>query len=470
MSLIVVSNRVSSLSGNSVAAGGLAAALSQGIKARKATWVGWSGKTVDDVPRAPQIAEFEDSRQVTVDYERGDFDGFYNGMANGTLWPIMHNRVDLMVYDRAFLKSYERVNRQLAAVVAKLAGPGDTIWVHDYQLMMMGPMLRQAGVTCPIGFFLHTPFPASFSLECMPEHDHLFGHLLGYDLIGFQTGGDMRSFLRYALRSLDAREIGPNLLRSMNGLTRLGIYPVGIGINEYAAMAAAAEGEPQVVRLKQTMGSDPIVIGVDRLDYSKGLPQRFRAFERLLANHPERREHLCLLQIAPPSRSDVIAYQALGEELAALTGRINGQFGNPVWQPIRYTNETYSPAVLAGFYRTSRACCVTPLRDGMNLVAKEYVASQHEDDPGVLVLSQFAGAAQELDTALIVNPYDVEQVANALERALSMDKDERLERWRTMMKVLRVNDVTAWFDGFVTDLEKTRPAEPDRSPLASTVK
>ena len=452
MDLIVVSNRVSSLVDKGAAAGGLAAALFQGMRKSGGTWFGWSGKTVPGTPGPAAIEDSGTAHLATIDYSEEDFSGFYNGMANGTLWPIMHNRVDLMVYDRTDFDRYERINRQVAAEVAKLVKPDSMIWVHDYHFMMVGAFLKQLGVTCPVGFFLHTPFPASFSIECIPGHAHLFGHLLAYDLIGFQTGGDQRSFLRFANRSLGITELDGDTVRSAVGITRLGVFPVGIDVDEYAGLAKAAEADPQVQRMRAAVGQNSLIIGVDRLDYSKGLPHRFRGYERLLADYPQRRENVTFLQIAPLTRSDVYAYKALQDELAALTGRINGKFGNAAWQPIRYTNESYPATVLSGFYRTSQICYVTPLRDGMNLVAKEYVASQRADDPGVLVLSQFAGAAAELTDALIVNPYDTEAVANALETALSMSLGERQERWQAMMMVLRLHDVTAWFDGFVAAL------------------
>ena len=288
-------------------------------------------------------------------------------------------------------EKYEKINRQVAEEVAKLVREDTLIWVHDYHFLMVGTYLKQLGVKCPIGFFLHTPFPASFSIECIPRHAELFGHMLSYDLLGFQTGGDQRSFLRYANRSLFITQVDDDTVKSAAGTTYLGAFPVGINVDDYVTMAAIAQNDPQVAKLRSTIGESSTIIGVDRLDYSKGLPQRFRAYERLLADFPERRENVTFLQIAPLTRSDVFAYKSLQEELASLTGRINGRFGNASWQPIRYTNESYPSPVLAGFYGSCEVCYVTPLRDGMNLVAKEFVACQPESDPGVLVLSQFAG-------------------------------------------------------------------------------
>ena len=453
MNLIVVSNRVSSLSDKSAAAGGLAAALYQGMRSSGGTWFGWSGKLIEGEPGPATITPAARAKLATIDYPEDDFTGFYNGMANGTLWPVMHNRVDLMVYDPSYLEKYQRINQLVASRIAELETPDALYWIHDYHFLMVGSYLKQAGVKRPLGFFLHTPFGSVSCVECVPNHKHIFGHLLAYDLIGFQTIDDLSRFTRYAKRDLGAVEVEPGVLRSINGLTHLGVFPVGIDVDEYGLMAKNAVTDTEVVKLKAALGDTATMIGVDRLDYSKGLPHRFRAFDKLLTLQPDWRERVNLLQIAPLTRSDVSAYKDLQEELAGLTGTINGRFGTPSWQPIRYTNESYTPAVLAGFYRLSQVCCVTPLRDGMNLVAKEFVACQDEEDPGVLVLSQFAGAAQELEAALIVNPYDTEQVAAALNAALSMGAAERKDRWLAMMKVLRVNDVSAWFDGFVKALE-----------------
>ncbi len=456
MRLIVVSNRVSSLSNPEAAAGGLAAALYEGMRKSGGIWFGWSGKTVESEPGPTEIVTSGPAQLATIDYPEDEFQGFYNGMANGTLWPVMHRRVDLMVYDEADRQKYCAINRLVATRVAALADADTLIWVHDYHFLPLATDLRAAGIETPLGFFFHTPFAPYSCIECIPRHQPLFQQLLDYDLIGFQTNEDLENFYQYALRQLPVSAAGTHGLHYGHRSIRLGVFPVGIDVDRYTDLAAVGLQEPQVAKLADVLdGTQKLIIGVDRLDYSKGLPLRFRAFEQLLINYPHNREHISLLQIAPLSRSDVSAYQSLQEELAALTGRITGQFSNPGWQPLMYTNDSYSSAVLAGYYRLSQVCCITPLCDGMNLVAKEYVASQPEEDPGVLVLSKFAGAAFELDAALIVNPYDVVEVARALEAALAMPLIERQERWRNMMKVLRVNNVGAWFDGFIAQLQKT---------------
>jgi trehalose 6-phosphate synthase len=461
MGLIVVSNRVASPSAGA-APGGLASALLQGIARSGGVWYGWSGKTVADPGQAyqPAVTRAGKAEFVTVDYPQRAFEGFYNGMANATLWPIMHSRPDLMQYETHFLEDYRAVNHAVADSLLRFVQLNSIIWIHDYHFLMVAQQLRARGVTQPIGFFLHTPFAHRSTIECLPHHQALFEPLLAYDLLGFQTDRDLAAFSDYAVEVLGAVRRDAETLEHDGALIRLAVFAVGIDVDEYSRLADMSENNPSVGAFRRALAEVDTIIGVDRLDYSKGLPQRFAAFERLLVQHPERRNRVSFLQIAPPSRSSVQAYRDLRTDLAAIAGDINGRWSSLTWTPLRYTNETYASRSLAGFFRVSRVCCVTPLRDGMNLVAKEYVAAQDPDDPGVLVLSEFAGAARELDAALIVNPYDIDGVARALERALSMSLGERLERWMSMADILRHNDVAAWFDGFIAQLKRTR--SPDR--------
>jgi trehalose 6-phosphate synthase len=461
MSLIVVSNRVASPT-KGAAPGGLAAALLQGIQRSGGLWFGWSGTTVADVNDAyrPSVVKTDKAEFVTIDYPLSAFDGFYNGMANAALWPIMHNRPDLMVFEDRFFDDYVEINRRTAEALARFVLVNSILWIHDYHFLMLAHFLRERGVKQPIGFFFHTPFASRASIECLPRHTQLFDKLLAYDLIGFQTQEDLDAFHDYAVSGLGATPQQTNVLEFGGHSIRLAVFPVGIDVDDYARMADSGDSNPSIALLRRALSEINTVIGVDRLDYSKGLPQRFAAYDRLLTDHPERKGTVQFLQIAPPTRSDVPAYQQLRNQLAGMAGDINARWSTPTWTPIRYVNESYSPRALAAFFRASRVCCVTPLRDGMNLVAKEYVAAQNPDDPGVLVLSHFAGAARELDAALTVNPYDVGATARALERALSMSQGERLERWLSMIETLRRNDVAAWFDGFIAQLKRTRA--PDR--------
>ncbi len=461
MGLIVVSNRVASPSAGA-APGGLASALHQGIMRAGGVWFGWSGRTVPNADDAykPVVARAGKAEFATIDYPQRTFDGFYNGLANAALWPIMHSRPDLMHFEETFLDDYRSVNRSVAESLLPFIQVNSILWIHDYHFLMIAAFLRQQGVTQPIGFFFHTPFAHRSIVECLPNHSDLFEPGLSYDLVGFQTDRDMAAFAEYAVEVLGATRRDGSTLSYRGRAVHLAVFPVGIDVDEYSRLAEMSENNPSTSAFRRALAGLDTILGVDRLDYSKGLPQRFRAFERLLAHHPQRKGQVTFLQIAPPSRSDVAAYQDLRTELAAIAGDINGRWSTLAWTPLRYTNESFSPRSLAGFFRASRVCCVTPLRDGMNLVAKEYVAAQDPDDPGVLILSDFAGAARELDAAIIVNPYNIDGMARAMEQALSMSLGERLARWMAMIDVLRHNDVAAWFDGFIAQLKRTRA--PDR--------
>jgi trehalose 6-phosphate synthase len=291
-------------------------------------------------------------------------------------------------------------------------------------------------------------------VSCLPHHTEVFGALLSYDLIGFQTVDDLAYFESYAEHELGAIPEPPDTLRHGRHSVRLGVFPVGIDVDQFAQMAAGGLHAPTTVQLRNSLKGAKAVIGVDRLDYSKGLSQRFEAYRRFFELYPDQKGRVTFLQITPPTRSQVIAYQQLRGQVATMVGDINGRFSDLDWNAIRYVNKSYAPRTLAGLYRMSPVACVTPLRDGMNLVAKEYVAAQDPDDPGVLVLSPFAGAARELDGAVLVNPYDVDEMARALERALAMPLAARRERWNGMMAVLRTNDIEHWYDRFVHSLER----------------
>jgi trehalose 6-phosphate synthase len=331
--------------------------------------------------------------------------------------------------------------------------PDDLIWVHDYHLIPFGQMLRRHGVGNPIGFFLHTPFPVPQVLEALPRHEALLEALADFDLVGFQTVIDMRAFLA-CIADIAKGEVEPDGRFAAFGRTsRAGVFPVGIDAKGFAKMATNAARSPETLRLHESLVGRRLMIGVDRLDYSKGLTYRMRAFEEVLTRWPELRSRVTLLQIAPVSRGEVAQYRTLRRELDRLAGRINGKFSEFDWTPVRYLNKAVPRDVLAGFFRSARVAMVTSTRDGMNLVAKEYVAAQDRYDPGVLVLSRFAGASFELSDALIVNPFDVDEVAAALHAALTMPLDERIARWTAMMAVLRRNTITVWREQFLDALE-----------------
>ncbi|RPE79495.1 alpha,alpha-trehalose-phosphate synthase (UDP-forming) [Vulcaniibacterium tengchongense] len=450
--LVVVSNRVA-LPG-AASAGGLAVALLAALEETGGLWFGWSGKI--DPQESGRMHEREHGRIrfVTVDLSKRDHDDYYNGFANRTLWPLLHFRVDLVDYSRETYAAYRRVNALFAEKLAPLLRDDDIVWIHDYHMIPMAKLLRELGVRCRLGFFLHVPMPSSDLLAALPQHQRLFEGLSSYDLIGFQTERDLERFQDYVRLFGRGRVIAHGVLETERGRRlRAGAFPISIDTGYVASLATAAVGKASVKRLATSLSGRALAIGVDRLDYSKGLPERFRAFGRFLQRHPEHRGKLTYLQIAPVSRGEVAEYQQLRGELEQLAGHINGSHAEPDWTPVRYVNRNYPHASLMGFYRLARVGLVTPLRDGMNLVAKEFVAAQDPDDPGVLVLSSFAGAARELGRgALLVNPYDLDGVADAIAAAMEMPLSERQARWQAMMDHLREHDITAWRRSFLAAL------------------
>jgi trehalose 6-phosphate synthase len=451
--LVIVSNRVSLPSERAARAGGLAVGMREALRRYGGVWFGWSGEIAEAPSETPQLQNVGKVTYATVDLSRQDFDEYYNGYANSTLWPLLHYRSGLIEFHRTEFEGYLRVNQRMARALAPLLKPDDIVWVHDYHLIPLGAELRALGVTNKIGFFLHVPFPATEMLVALPRHAQLVEALCRYDLVGFQTENDLRAFRDYIVVEAHGQLLSGFALTAFGHELRAGFFPIGIDTDEFASIATATENSPDAQRLKESLVGRNLIIGVDRLDYSKGLVKRCEAFETLLATKPEHRSRVTFMQIAPPSRSDVAQYKALRRELERAAGRINGKYAEFDWMPIRYLNRSFNRTTLAGFYRHARIGFVTPLRDGMNLVAKEYVAAQDPKDPGVLVLSRFAGAARELTSALIVNPLDTDHVAQALDRALTMSLEERQARWQKMMAVIRANTITVWRERFLSTLQ-----------------
>jgi len=394
---------------------------------------------------------------ATIDLEEQDVDEYYNGYANRTLWPLFHYRIDLAEYDRSFGSGYERVNERFAETVAPLIEPDDLVWVHDYHLIPLGAQLRERGLKNRLGFFLHIPWPPSRLMVSLPAHERLVLSMLAYDVIGFQTEEWLESFRHYVERELGGRCDPDGTIHVGNRSVHAAAYPIGVDYKEFAEAAASDTAKAAFERLRVSAAGRRTIIGVDRLDYSKGLEERFFGYRKFLEEHEEMQGQVFLLQIAPPSRGEVATYEVIRERLDELSGRINGEFASVDWVPIRYVNQGYGREDLAGFYRAAEIALVTPLRDGMNLVAKEYVAAQDPDDPGVLILSRFAGAALQLKDALLVNPYSKEEISDALQRAIEMPKVERVRRWQAMSETVRRDDVVAWRHGFVSALEASGP-------------
>jgi trehalose 6-phosphate synthase len=458
--LVLVSNRVSvPRDGVVYRAGGLEVALAPILNEMPSVWFGWSGKVVPAGEIATQVFERGKTTYVVADLSEEDYQEYYNGFANRVLWPVLHYRIDLTEFTRRDLTGYFRVNAHFATELSKVLRPEDVIWVHDYHLIPLAAELRKKGHDNRIGFFLHVPFPAPEVMTVLPNHDRLLPLFLEYDLVGFQTETDVGNFVRYLVsedsepksRAFEATE-NQLVVTSAGSETRIGAFPVGLDAEEFQRRARRAVRSSFVQDVVQSLGDKELVIGVDRLDYSKGLVQRMEAFERFFAAQPEWRAKVTFLQIAPKSRSEIPEYADLEQAVGAAAGRINGTYGEVAWTPIRYINRTYSRSALAGLYRSARAGLVTPLRDGMNLVAKEYVAAQDPEDPGVLILSRFAGAAAELKQALLVNPYDAEAVAGAIARALQMPLEERRERHSAMYQILLRNGTHVWSTRFLNTL------------------
>ena len=457
MSLVVVSNRVARGKANEPMTGGLAAALLPVVENSGAIWVGSSGRVRDGAQKEPfaEVEALGAGALAMLDLPAAHYGGYYEGFANSALWPALHSRTDLISATQEDYLSYREVNAFMARALLRFQKPDTAFWIQDYHFLALGAELRHLGVTRPVGFFLHTPWPARTIIEGVPHHRELIEAMLACNLIGFQTQDDCENFLSYIELNLGLA-VQDGIVASRFGKTRVAVFPIGIDPEKFARQAAKAVSHPDVSRLRRSLNGEKLAIGVDRLDYSKGLVNRINAFDRMWTSQPALRRTVSLLQIATPSRGSIEAYGNLQSELAKLVSDVNGRHGEVDWTPIRYLNKGFSQTVLAGLYRTAQVGVVTPLHDGMNLVAKEYVAAQNPDDPGVLVLSKFAGAANELDTALLVNPHDIDGMARTIATALSMPLAERRMRWEAMMQKLRSHTIQRWFSDFVDALQGTQ--------------
>jgi trehalose 6-phosphate synthase/phosphatase len=444
-------------------AGGLATALGGPHERGEGLWIGWPG-AVEHLA-AGQLSELErrfgEQRLVPVHLPPEEVERYYRGYCNGVLWPLFHYLLHQLPRRVEAWDAYESANERFAEAVAAHHRAGDVVWVHDYHLMLVPAMLRRRIPDARIGFFLHIPFPASEIFRTLPRRAQLLEGLLGADLLGFHTAAYMRHFESSLLRilglptDLDRVQVGGREVQ-------LGVFPLGIDARAFSSIATDPPTDAEVQALKGEPGTK-LLLGVDRLDYTKGIPRRLLAFERLLECHPELRGRIRLVQVAVPSREDVHAYQEFRNETDMLIGRIHGEFATPHWVPIHYLHRSVTPRELVALYRAAHVMLVTPLRDGMNLVAKEFVASRTDED-GVLVLSEFAGAASEMAEAIHVNPYDIEGTAEACHRALTLPEAQRRWRIRSLRKRVFSNDVDRWFQRFLERLE----AVPACAPSAPT--
>jgi trehalose 6-phosphate synthase len=455
--LIVVSNLAGVPSRHENAqADGLVVAMRAVLKRHPGIWFGWSGSQASGEVHSTRAYRHAGVSYVVTDLTQEDHDEYYNGFANRVLWPVLHYRLDLAEFSRRDLTGYLRVNHHFASELHKLLRPGDVIWVHDYHLLPLARMLRERGHRNRIGFFLHVPFPPPEILTALPNHEHLIPSMADYNVVGFQTENDTDNFVRY-LRTERCIPMPDHTFQVFGRHVRVDTFPIGIETAEFNRLARRSTRSPFVKGVLQSLSGQIMMISVDPVDYTKGLPMRMEAFERFLNTQPDWRGLVSYLQITPKNHSDIAEYADVEHVLGATAGRINATYGEAFWTPIRYVNRTYNRADLAGLYRAARVALVTPLRDGMNLGAKEFIAAQDVEDPGVLILSRFAGAAAELRAALLVNPHDPEAVSAAIERALVMRVQERRQRHAALWQVISDNDVYEWGERFLTELaQETR--------------
>lgn len=457
--LVVVSNRVAIPKSGSPPPGGLAVGIRAALKGGHGVWFGWGGGLVDGQPGPAQVVRSGGVSYATIDVNAKDFQRYYEGFSNSILWPLFHYQLGYFRYRRKDYHAYCRVNDLFAERLLPLLEPDDIIWIHDYQLIPMAESLRRLGATQPIGLFLHIPFPAYDMMRALPVARQLFKALCDYDLIGFQTHTDQAAFLENAQQGLNAGVDNGGTVRLDGHSLRTGVFPIGIDFEDTVREAQMGQGLKSAHRLTASLQGRCLLIGADRLDYSKGLLERLRAYGRLLGNHQELLNKVIFLQIAQPSRTGIASYQEISQEIQRILGSVNASFSAYDWVPLRYMEKTVGRKSLLGFFRIGRVGVVTPLRDGMNLVAKEFAAAQDDDDPGVLVLSSLAGAAHELVSALIVNPYDHDAVADAMNVAINMPLAERRDRHQAMLEVLRRNDIHAWRRNFTAALLATSKTE-----------
>jgi trehalose 6-phosphate synthase/phosphatase len=461
--LLIVSNRLPVTARRSKDAieldrssGGLASALRGTHAGAESWWVGWLGdvKGLDAKERHEMRERLHAMRATAVSLDPGDARTSYATLSNGILWPLFHDRLDRLPLNLGGWEAYERVNEQFAEAVVDVWKPGDLVWIHDYHLMRLPALLRKRIPEARIGFFLHTPFPNPEMFLVLPVRRWLVEGMLGADLIGFHTRR-YRGHFTAALRRLFGIEMDADShVRYESRAIQLGIFPIGVDAEQLNKRAA--ERDVIMKALEHRPGRERLILGIDRLDYTKGIPRRLAAIERLLDDHPEWRRNIRFVQVAVPSRGTVSAYKVFRRDVERLVSRINGRFASPTWTPIHYMHQSLSQQDLVAFYRAADVMLVTPVRDGMNLVAKEFAACRG-DESGVLVLSEFAGAADDLTDALIVNPYDISGVAEAIHRALTMDGAERRQRMRGLRSTVFANDVHWWTREFTRALDGSAP-------------
>lgn len=441
--------------------GGLVQAMRPLLERGGGRWIGWPGTTEPPSAGWPEpVRAYSDEQPfdlVTVPQSADEHDGFYAGFANRVLWPLFHGLLERCEFRDEYWEAYRHMNRKFAGAISKAHSPGDVTWVHDYHLMGVPNHLDESIATDPLGFFLHIPFPQVDTFQRLPWSGQILDGLLGYDLVGFQTERDVRNFARAVRERTGARVgVSDTEVRIDRGGHRLEAraFPISCDFDAFDERASSPDVAQGIHELDARFQEQKMLLGVDRLDYTKGLPERLAGYERTLEKYPELRENVVLYQLVVPSRECVEEYRQLRDELERTVGRIQGRFATSTWQPIQFRYTSVDMDELSALYRYADAALVTPLRDGMNLVAKEYCASQVDED-GVLILSGFAGAAEQLaEGAAVVNPHDTDEVADSIFRALRMGRDERTSRMQLVRDEIERTDVYWWADTFLEALSK----------------
>ncbi|MEP2024527.1 MAG: bifunctional alpha,alpha-trehalose-phosphate synthase (UDP-forming)/trehalose-phosphatase [Reichenbachiella sp.] len=438
--------------------GGLATGLGSIYKQGDNIWLGWPGAVLNSKAEEDQTKkELKAQNMAPVFLTDDDIELYYEGFSNETLWPNFHYFNQFSEFNQEYWESYKEVNQKFADQILKNANPNDTIWIHDYQLLLLPALIRAERPEISIGFFLHIPFPSYESFRLLPWRRELLLGMLGADFLGFHTYDDTRHFLSSVSRLAGiGNEHGH--INYNNRQIMADALPMGIDYNKYAEVAAAPETLEREVRYRTSIGSEQLILCIDRLDYSKGIPQRLKAFEKLLEKYPEYLEKVSILMVVVPSRDQVGKYKELKEEIDLLVGRINGRYSRLSWTPIHYFYRSFPLHALSAFYRMAHVCLVSPMRDGMNLVCKEFIASKL-DKKGVLVLSEMAGASKELSDALLINPNNSHQMVEAIREALEMDENEQMQRMTVMQNTLKRYNIYNWVDLFMNRLAVVKKAQ-----------
>lgn len=451
--LIVLSNRVSLPNPDTHAAGGLAVALQDALDTLGGIWLGWNGEKIsDDQDNQFSVQSKLDVHYMTCPLKEYQYQSFYSGYSNSVLWPGMHHRGDLIDLENCDYDVYQEVNLLFAQKLVQIASPDDIIWIHDYHFFSVAHHCRQLGMKNRIGFFLHIPFAPLEIWEKIQEAKLLLGHLCEYDVIGLQTERD-QSICTHVLRNYaGATQIDAEIMTLNQNLTRVKCYPIGVNPQSIQEISKLSQPEISAFFDAKDYKDVKTIIGVDRIDYSKGLIERFNAFETFLERHPEFHQLITDIQVACPCRMEIPAYEALFEDLNLKMNQINQEYSQDKWQPINFTHDTLGHDSLMQLYRFADICWVSSLRDGMNLVAKEYIAAQDVNDPGVLILSKYAGSAEQMPEAILVDPEDRQAMVKALEQAFNMSKTERLERFQQLIQGINDFDIIDWRNAFLKDL------------------